>query len=233
MRVDLKQELLKQRNKSHEDSILREVASVLALHEQRRAQTIDALQNGTTAPNQMIFDLLETDRIFSLSQIRKVCIDYRLRFLESQRFRNHFPEEALSAIRELENRHQTRLGHFRIMAPTGAFKLDNYDDPLLFVPLDNDYFYLVHQWGGDLGSVRKWLVLPLRNLGWFTAFCVLLSLLLTWMIPINQLGEKIPWAKLIIFLFLFKSVFAVAMYGFFMRGRSFSAQMWDSRFYNQ
>lgn len=234
MGVDLKYQLLAARNKISEQALLSQVARILADHESRRGLILDALHgNHSDDANRFEFDLLEPNRIFSIENIKKVCIDYRLRFLESARFKNHFPEEALAEIRQLENLHHTRLAHFMIMAPTHAFRLDNYDDPLLFVPLGNDYFYLVHQWGNEINAWRKWLVLPFRNLGWFAFFCVLLSLALTWMIPINRLGAKIHLAQVIVFLFAFKSVFAVAMYGFFMRGRNFSSSMWNSRFYNQ
>lgn len=234
MRVNLQHELLVARKSDSDAAVMSAVAVILAEHEQKRGLVLDALNgNSTDAGNHFDFELLETDRIFSLEIIKKVCIDYRLRFLESARFKNGFPEEALIEIRKLENAHQTSLGHFMVMAPTNAFKLDNYDDPLLFVPLGNDYFYLVHQWGNEISNWRKWKVLPFRNLGWFTVFCLLISLVLTWIIPINQLGKHVHMASLIIFFFLFKSVFAVMMYGFFMRGRSFSSTMWNSRFYNQ
>jgi len=234
MRINLKQELLVARKLDSEAAVLQAVSAILAEHEARRGVVLDALHGGNSDDsNHFNIDLLESDRIFSIETIRKVCIDYRLRFLESSRFKNGFPEEALIQIRLLEELHQTRLGHFMIMAPTNAFRLDNYDDPLLFVPLGNDYYYLVHQWGNEINAWRKWKVLPVRNLGWFTVFCLLISLAVTLIVPVNQLGEKVPMASLIIFLFLFKSVFAVAMYGFFMRGRSFSSTMWNSRFYNQ
>ena len=36
------------------------------------------------------------------------------------------------------------------MAPSALFRLEKTDDPLLFVPLGNNYYYLVHKWGNDL-----------------------------------------------------------------------------------
>jgi hypothetical protein len=226
--------LLVARKVNSDEGILSAVTAVWAEHQKRRDAILDALHgNNKDDINRLHIDLLQTNRIFPLEAIRKVCINYRLRFLESNRFKNHFPEEALIEIRKLENEHQTRLGHFMIMAPTNAFRLDNYDDPLLFVPIGNGYFYLVHQWGNEINAWRKWTVLPFRNLGWFTVFCLGISLVLTCMIPVNPLGKNVHMASLIIFLFLFKSVFAVLMYGFFMRGRTFSVTMWNSRFYNQ
>ncbi len=230
----LHDELIAARNPYAENDILTAVEAILDKHNPRPFNAPNAFHGDNLFPaNQFCFDLLERDRIFSVEQIRTVCIAYRLRFLESSRFKSRIPDEALDQISKLEDLHGTRLSDFRIMAPTSAFKLDNYDDPLLFVPLGNGYYYLVHQWGNDLNTWRKWLMLPMRNLGWFTAFCILISALLTVMLPVSRLGENMQMARLIIFLFAFKSVFAVAMYGLFMRGRNFSNAMWDSRFYNQ
>ena len=101
-------------------------------------------QKSSTKPNQLQFDLLETNKIFHLEQIKTICIDYRLRFLDSDIFKNEIPEEAISKIRMLEKAHNTSLNGFKIIAPSKAFHLLNYDDPLLFVPMGNDYYYLIH-----------------------------------------------------------------------------------------
>ncbi len=232
--MHLVDELLKSRKPRDVPDIMAQVTELLDAHQQRRKSILGALERpGAVAVHAFDLALLDQDRIFSIDQIRKVCIAYRLRFLESGRFKSGFPEEALSKIRALEDAHRIQLQGFMIMAPTNAFRLDNYDDPLLFAPISDRYFYLVHQWGNDMSPWRKYKVWPVRNLGWFTAFCVLWSAVLTMCVPVNPLGEKIDLARVIVFLFLFKSLFAVAMYVFFMRGRSFSNTMWNSRFYNQ
>ena len=53
-------------------------------------------------------------------------------------------------IKSLEKTHNTNIGDFKIMAPSALFRLEKTDDPLLFVPLGNNYYYLVHKWGNDL-----------------------------------------------------------------------------------
>ncbi|MEC9195952.1 MAG: hypothetical protein VYD13_05110, partial [Bacteroidota bacterium] len=45
--------------------------------------------SGTQSINNFDFDKLETQRIFHLNQIRKVCIDYRLRFLDLKYFKGN------------------------------------------------------------------------------------------------------------------------------------------------
>ena len=110
------------------------------------------------------FDQLETDKIFHLVQIKKVCIDYRLRFLDIKYFKGNIPQEAVQKITQLEKDHRTTLDGFKIMAPSVLFRLKKTDDPLLFVPLGNDYFYLIHKWGDDMSFFRKAWAWPFKNI---------------------------------------------------------------------
>lgn len=230
MSVNLREKLEKARGP--QPNIPDVVSKLLAENQASRDRIEANLRESTSSRNDFNFDLLQTGRIFHLDHIRKICIDYRLRFLDSAQFSQGIPHEAISKIDELEKQHQTTLSGFKIAAPSKAFSLENYNDPLLFAPIGNDYYYLVHQWGNDLSSWRKWLVYPLRNLGWFTTFVLLLTAVITWLIPYNRLSDQVPMAGTIIFLFAFKSLFFVLMWGFFMTGRQFNAQAWNSRYYN-
>ena len=216
-----------------EVAILEEVAAILAENETERHKIAVALQSkSSTTANALRLELLETDKIFHLEQIKTICIDYRLRFLDSALFKNTIPEEAISKIRAMEQAHGTALEGFKIIAPSKAFHLLNYDDPLLFVPMGNDYYYLVHQWGKEINTFRKLLVLPLKNLWNFTLFSIMVSLLITLLVPENNLSKSVPMASVIIFLFAFKSVFAVLAYYFFMMGKNFNAEIWQRQYYN-
>ncbi len=234
MAVNLHKELIKTRKKSNDESkILAAVFQILHQHETDRENILASLSAENAGDgNDFVFDHLETDKIFHIDQIQKTAIDYRLRFLESHRFKNGFPEEVIVEIKKLETIHGTKLTNFMVMAPTNAFKLDNYDDPLLFASIGNDYYYLVHKWGKEFSNLRKFEVLPFKNLGWFTFFSLVVSIFLTAILPLSRLAVNVPMAKFIIFLFVFKSVIAVGLYGFFMGGRKFSDGMWNSRFYN-
>ena len=232
-KVNLHDEMLKYRSKTaSEENILLAVRTILADNERNRQEIRERLASESEAENTLNIDLLETDRIFHIGNIRQLCIDYRLRFLESKMYKSGFPEEAVTKVMQLEKQHQTNLSGFMIAAPSKAFALENYDDPLLFAPIGNGYYYLVHKWGNDMSLWRKWYVMPFKNLLNFVVFCIAISLLLTWMTPDTVLSRKIPMASTIIFLFLFKTVIAVLMYGFFMGGRRFNDMMWNSRFYN-
>lgn len=233
-KINLEDELLSKRRKSIKESLLlEEVKAILAENELEREKIARKLSDkNDSKANNLKFDLLETGRIFHLEQIKAICIDYRLRFLPSNIFRNAIPEEAITKIREMEKEHGTVLEGFRIIAPSKSFHLLNYDDPLLFIPIGNDYYYLIHQWGNEINPLRKLMVLPFKNLWNFTITSIIISLVVTWLVPENKLSRSVPMASIIVFLFAFKSIFAVFAYYFFMMGKNFNEEIWRREYYN-
>ena len=233
-KLNLEKELLSERSKfKSEEAILEEIKVIFSENEKARTQIVEHLKKKSkTKTNQLQFDLMETDKIFHIQQIRTVCIDYRLRFLDSHLFKNSIPDEAVSKIRMIEKNHDTTLEGFKIMAPSKAFHLLNYDDPLLFVPIGNNYYYLVHQWGKEINFSRKLLVLPIKNLWNFILTSIVVSLLITLAIPENNLSKSVPLAPLIIFLFVFKSIIGIFLYYFFMLGKNFNSEIWKRKYYN-
>lgn len=231
---NIEKKLLSERRKfKSETAILEEIKAIFSENEIKRNQIVDNLKKkSSTKPNQLQFDLLDTNRIFHLEQIKTICIDYRLRFLESSLFKNTIPEEAISEIRMIEKNHNTTLEGFKIIAPSKAFHLINYDDPLLFVPIGNEYYYLIHKWGNDMHPLRKLLVSPIKNLWNFMVFSILVSGIITFLVPTNNLSKSIPMAPIIVFLFAFKSIVAVLLYYFFMMGKNFNEEIWQRKYYN-
>ena len=59
--------------------------------------------------NHFDIDKVETDKIFHIDQIKKICIDYRLRFLDTKYFKGDFPANAISKIRQLEEDHTDQI----------------------------------------------------------------------------------------------------------------------------
>jgi len=232
--ASIEKKLLSERRKfKSETAILEEIKLMFSKNDDDREQIANNLKKeSSTKLNNLKFDLLETDKIFHLEQIKTICIDYRFRFLSSSIFKNTIPEEAISKIRIMEKDHETTLDGFKIIAPSKAFELLNYDDPLLFVPLGNDYYYLIHKWGNDMHPLRKLLVLPIKNVGNFTIFSLLISLIITLVLPANNLSKSIPLAPVIVFLFAFKSIVAVFLYFFFMMGKNFNSEIWQRKYYN-
>jgi hypothetical protein len=181
--------------------------------------------------NAFDFDLLATDKIYHLDQIKKVSIDYRLRFLDLKYFKNKLPQEALDTIQALESAHDTQLGSFKIMAPSALFRLEKTDDPLLFVPLGKDYYYLVHKWGNDLHPLRKVLMWPFKNIWNLMLAVFAFSWILTELTPMG-LFTRTPDSSTywMLLFFMFKAVASVVLYFGFALGKNFNPAIWNNRY---
>ena len=181
--------------------------------------------------NSFDFEKLDANKIYSINTIKRVCIDYSLRFLDIKYFKNKLPNEVYQKINSLENIHNTKVGDFKIMAPSALFRLEKTDDPLLFVPLGNNYYYLVHKWGNDLHPFRKLSMWPFKNI-WNLLFAILLfSFLVTEITPLT-LFTKSPntssyWMLLF---FMFKAIASVVLYFGFALGKNFNPAIWNNKY---
>ena len=118
----------------------------------------------------MKFENMETKNIFHKDTIKSICVQYRLRFLDSNLYKGDYPDNITKVISDIEKKHETTLNNFMIMAPSKLFKIKSPDDPILFVPIGNDYYYLIHKWGEEFNYLRKLLVLPFKNIDNLTVF---------------------------------------------------------------
>lgn len=234
-RKNLELELLLERNKFvTEVDLMSEIKSILLQDDEERTAIYNKLiSESSTKQNVFVFDYLESDKIFHLDQIKKICIDYRLRFLDSHLFKSDIPEEAISKIKSMEKQHNCNLNGFKIIAPSKLFHLKNFDDPLLFVPIGNNYYYLIHQWGGEINPFRKIAVRPFKNLSSFFIFLMVVSFGLAFVAPYDILGQVSPGIfRALSFLFIFKSLVGIALYYCFWQGKNFNEAIWNSKFYN-
>lgn len=220
--------------KGNGDRLLAEVEEMLRKDRQRDEGIADRLGRKDPATgNAFDFDLLETERIYHLEQIRKICIDYRLRFLDSAFFKGEIPQGALSRIKTLEDDHRTQIKGFKIMAPSKLFKLEDRDDPLLFAPIGNDYFYLVHKWGRDLHPLRKWLAWPFKSLVNLVLVVLAISCCVALLVPEGLFSKKSTPAEFwILFFFMFKCIASVVIYYGFALGKNFSPAIWNNKYFN-
>ena len=238
-RTNVEIQLLKSRNKRKSEHLfLKEINAIFKENEHRNQNIMQRLKNtadGENISNSFNFELLESNRIFHISDIQKICIDYRLRFLSSSYFKAEIPYEAVMAIRKLENNQNTKLSGFKIIAPARLFKLENADDPLLMAPMGNDYYYLVHKWENDLHPLRKLLMWPFKQLENFIFSMFLLSLAITYLIPQGMFahgGQQTTTEFFMILFFVFKWIGGLAIFYGFKKGKNFSESIWNSKYYN-
>ena len=234
-RTNIQKQLLRSRNKRiSEEKILQQVQDIFIAAEKEKSIILETLKNGASADgNNFTFDHLESNRIFHISDIEKICVLYRLRFLSTKYFKGNIPHEAVIEIKRLEEQHQTALKGFKILAPSKLFKLENADDPLLMAPIGNDYFYLIHKWGNDLSPFRKILMWPFRTLENFALVLLLGSFLLALMVPDGMFSPQQTTTEFfMIFFFMFKWVAGLAIFFGIKKGKNFSAEIWNSKYYN-
>ena len=181
--------------------------------------------------NNFDFDLLESHKIFHLDQIKEVCIDYRLRFLDLKYFKGNVPKEAIAKISALEKNHDTALDNFKVMAPSVLFRLKKADDPLLFVPLGNKYFYLIHKWGDDLSFFRKAWAWSFKNI-WNLLITVMVVSFFATLITPYQIFTKSPTPSTfwMLFFFMFKAIASIVLFYGFALGKNFNPAIWNNRY---
>nr|WP_298999049.1 hypothetical protein [uncultured Allomuricauda sp.] len=233
--TNIEQILSQLKNKElSENRILNEVHAILDTSVSPEEKITEELKaKKAIENNDFVFDLLETSRIYHIDQIKQICIDYRLRFLDSKYFKGQIPQKAFDIIKEMEAEHDTEIKGFKIMAPSKLFKLEDKDDPLLFAPIGNGYFYLIHKWGNDLSPFRKLLVWPFKGIVNLTMLTLVVSYFATLLVP-NGLFSKNDSATefWIIYFFMFKCIASVVIFYGFALGKNFNPAIWNSKYFN-
>ncbi len=232
-RTNIEKQLQRQKQIDDTDLLMavRSILNDVDYKDERIRQTLSS--EHTVEGNTFDIDHLETNNIYHIDQIKAICINYRLRFLDTRYFKGDLPYEAINKIKALEKLHNITLRGFKIIAPSKLFKLENADDPLLFAPIGNGYYYLIHKWGNDLTPLRKWLVLPFKNFENLVFTTLLVSLLVTVIVPKGLFSESMSASEFwMLFFFMFKSLAAIVIYYGFAAGKNFNTAIWDSNYFN-
>ena len=127
---------------------------------------------------------VNSERIFTLKEIKMMAIQYRLKFLDSKYYKFEIPYEAVLKIKELNTTCKKELKHFRILSLAEAFsdKIPK-KNAALFVKTNHDNYYVIHTWGSDLEGSRKWKYWPLKNVETLAATIFIFTLLVTLLLP--------------------------------------------------
>ena len=184
--------------------------------------------------NDFDIDKLKSKNIYHISDIKKICIDYRLRFLNTKYFKGDIPYSAQTKLKTFKKEQKLNILDLKIMAPSKLFKLKNADDPLLFCNLGNDYFYLIDKWGNDLSFFRKISMWPFKSLTNILFFIAFLSLLATLIIPKGIfVYDNSPNTEFFItYLFMLKSIVAIVIFFGFSLGKNFNKAIWNRKYFN-
>jgi hypothetical protein len=181
-------------------------------------------------------DKLDHAGIYNLADIKALCVSYRLRFLSSKLFKGDIPREALVNVRKVEAQLGNEVKAFMIVAPAPMFRLEDVNtDPLLFIPLNDGKYYLVHQWGNDMAWYRKLLVWPLASLRNLVMFIIASSIALSSVIPTSLIGSSFGYfnfyrGAIMVWFIIFLS--GMISYFWFATGQKFSVNAWRSKHFN-
>ena len=226
-KVNLFEELINERSKQITSEELRTALKSIWSKDDQIKKSLN--KKNDNKHNDLKFDKMKTRNIFHKDTIKKICVRYRLRFLDSNLFKGEYPKNITKIIGKIERNHNTTLSNFMIMAPSKLFKIKSPDDPILFVPIGNDYYYLIHKWGEEFNYLRKLMVLPFKNIDNLTIFSVLVSVLFALLgkliMPSLTFSEVF-----ILFLFLVKGFIFIFFYMFFLTRRNFSESIWNSKY---
>ena len=226
-KVNLFEELINERSKQITSEELRTAIKSIWSKDDQIKKSLN--KKNDNKHNNLKFDKMKTRNIFHKDTIKKICVRYRLRFLDSNLFKGEYPKNITKIIGKIERNHNTTLSNFMIMAPSKLFKIKSPDDPILFVPIGNDYYYLIHKWGEEFNYLRKLMVLPFKNIDNLTIFSVLVSVVFALLgkliMPSLTFSEVF-----ILFLFLVKGFIFIFFYMFFLTRRNFSESIWNSKY---
>jgi len=156
--------------------------------------------------------------IYTLNEIKKVAVDYRLRFLPLEKFKGEFDVSAIQIMRsfEYENPAQSNYRNafdYYILAPSSQFELEEWKrkDPLLFVRVNSGY-KLLHSWGNDLSLWRKIFYFPLRtrSTARLTIFLLFILSAIGFNATSHVIGDTIYW-NAATFVFAISAVFSFVL----------------------
>jgi len=236
--VNLEEELksLRSKERSQQESTLTSFKELFQADWEREQAILSKLQQGAQSAELLSPANLPSDRIFNLAEIKKLCVQYRLRFLSTKYFNKDYPQEALTKIKETETLAGQKIEAFAILAPSSMFKLEDANkDPLLFAPLNDGRFYLIHQWGGELNRARKIMSWPTKTLANLLITLTTLSVILAGIIPTNWLLPAGDYFNFYRFGFVaFNMIFLTAIVSYFWLAlnQKFSVEAWNSSTFN-
>jgi hypothetical protein len=235
-KVNIAEELKTERKKMA--SVLDKAQALLNSSSVKDTNILNRLKTGNDDTRELV-EIHEEDfeNIYTIEQIKTICINYRLRFLDTKYYKYDFPYEAVVKIREFEKRYSTTIKNFRIIAPHKAFELQEQNqDPLLFAEISKNNYYLLHQWGNDLAWYRKFIYFPIRNIFTYFYSVMAAAIIFAFSIPFswynvekdNEFYMRI-WFSTHCFIGFF---FFIIFLGAIMQ-TGFSSMNWKSKYMNE
>lgn len=177
--------------------------------------------------------VLDTNRVFSIKDIKSVCIDFRLRFLDMKFYRAELPYDAHIKLTAFEIEIGVPVS-FKILTEARNFKSTYpHTQQLLFADLGNGEFYFIHKWGNEFSNLRKYAAMPYKNIEVLFAIILVASSVFTIITPTNFITSKpnIDYFSMIRLAFFFWCIVALSalfMYYIVAIRKGMNSSEWDN-----
>ncbi|MDP1802133.1 MAG: hypothetical protein Q8L81_12320 [Bacteroidota bacterium] len=184
--VNIKEELTRFKNKtrSKEDELIQEAHRILSNDIFSEDKILKNLKHYNNSFEIVDEEDVDSNMIFKISEIKKIALQYRLKFIDSKYFKDEIPYEAILKIKHINLCYRKDIKGFKILAPLEAFKEDGVKKPaILFAPTNLGNYYIIHKWGGDFKWYRKMLSWPLKNFDHLFGTVIIYTLIVTLCIP--------------------------------------------------
>jgi len=182
------------------------------------------------------FGGLDKNKVFSDDDIKNICIQYRLRFLDGQQFKMKvLPENSSIVIKDIEKKLGRETGKIKVVAPVSFFKAPKLNnEPIIFVQLDEHNYYLVHTWNKGLSWTKKILAFPMRSI-WSLLICLaIIGLPIVFIVPsvLFSKPEEVQYYQSFYMAAFFITAVFVTVFGGFSFYKSFSRACWNRYYFN-
>ncbi len=235
--MDLLSALYIQREKNIEfqqNNLLKEAYAVLNKESTtRKASYINYFSNesGSLLTSNPL--VLDRKKVFSIQDIKNICIDYRLRFLDRKFYVAELPYDAHIKSTAFEIEAGQPLV-FKIVTESVNFK-STYPNTqhLLFADIGNGDFYYICSWGNEYSNYRKYISMPFTRIEMLFAVIFAASSFLTIITPTHFITTKanIDYFSMIRMAFFFWCVVALsAMFAYYIVAirKGMNSSEWDN-----
>jgi hypothetical protein len=233
--ADLTYELSRERKKTRrgEDHLVSEAKKILRRDLFAEKKILEHLKLYRSSFEVIDEEELDSSFVFTVTEIKRIAVLYRLKFLDSGLFKSEIPYEATLKLGHLNEKFHKEIKEFKLLAPPANFS----DKPpevqsLLFIKTNYDNYYLLHSWGKPLKQSRKWLFLPLREFETLVLTVVIVTLLIALSLPTRLITLDHSagyWSgyRAAAFFHLLIFNFGVTVYFTFAFAKNFSSSVWN------
>jgi len=235
--IDIVKELRRQRS---ENPDLRDAAQRI-LDEEAEKEARIRYRLTSYDKNELVIDPAQFDQdlIFTEKQIKSICVDFRLRLLDSKLYNPEIPYEAIQKTKYAVDQFPELDGApLKMMAPASCFELSDANaDPVLFAALGKKNYLLIHKWGNDLSWTRRLRALPFKSLENMLLTIACCSMLFCLSLPYDVFmlpgGQSSFYIRGWLFFHSYIGFCGFAAFYCFAYNKNLSGASWDSKHFNQ